>query len=446
MVRTVLAVALTAGILTGPAVAPATAAGAAGDPPPAVALVPDPETTFRVGERRYGGPLGIRAVDGGLVLTETVPLDGYLAGIREVPGSWPRAALRAQAVAARTYLAYTLARGRRGRAARYRYDICASSACQVYAGVGGRDTAGGRRWAAAVADTAGEILTYQGRPAEAVYSASAGTRTRANQDVWGGTPIPYLQPVDSPEAGVSPWTSWRFRIPAGAFVTFLHAAGYDAGGALQAVRIDDPGEGNGRATLVVTTTTGTVTLPAPKLKGILNRWAPRLYPETYPARRPDGHRLPQTLPSYRFDITFRPLAVPPAVARRLPPEDAAPPPLVIAGEGWGHGVGMSQWGAKAMADAGADYRTILAHYYGGLQPVVDPTAVPDRVVVALDVDRELLTVTASGPFTLRRHGTPVVRLPAGTWTFRTAGEAVRVAPPGVPPRPGRARAGGHRPE
>ena len=90
-----------------------------------------------IGGREYTGTLTLTAHDGGISIVEQVDVDSYLLGIREVPFSWEPATLAAQAVAARTYLAWTLDRGRSSNGRRYDYDICATTACQVYAGVGG---------------------------------------------------------------------------------------------------------------------------------------------------------------------------------------------------------------------------------------------------------------------------------------------------------------------
>ena len=99
-----------------------------------VTLQPADGTEFEVDGRSYAGTLTIASSSSGLALTETTSVDDYLAGIKEVPFGWPKEALAAQVVAARTYLANTLRNGRSERGRRYGYDICASSACQVYVG------------------------------------------------------------------------------------------------------------------------------------------------------------------------------------------------------------------------------------------------------------------------------------------------------------------------
>ncbi len=395
-----------------------------------VEFVPVDGSRFEIRDRVYGGTIVVRSVSDGLFLGEIVGLDDYLAGIREVPYSWPMESLAAQVVAARTYLAYQLGGGRSGREAEYGYDICATSACQVYAGAGVVDAEGGDRWLEAVDRTRGEILMWNGRPAETVFSSSAGSRTRANQDIWGGAPVPYLQPVDSPEEGVSPWAEWSFGVDPEAFVEILHADGYDVSGRLRGIRVDDPGEGNGPVELIVDTDGGSVRISATKLKGAMNREADRLYPGAFPARREDGKRLPQSLPSYTYEIEFD-RGVGTDAERFLPSDRDIPRPVVrIEGEGWGHGVGLSQWGARAMAEQGADYREILAHYYGGLEPVDGGEFVPDRVVVGLGWGKALISVEATGPFELRINGRPSgTVMTTGTWTFLDGGDRIIVIPP-----------------
>ncbi|MEN8235492.1 MAG: SpoIID/LytB domain-containing protein [Actinomycetota bacterium] len=396
-----------------------------------IRLEPGPGTTFEIDGRTYGGEIALRWSRSGLALTEEVDVVDYLLGIREVPYSWSAEALAAQVVAARTYLARYTRGGRSGDRARYGFDICATSACQVYRGIGSIDASGGSRWVDAVERTAGEILVYEGVPIEAVYSSSMGSRTRANQDIWGGSAIPYLQPVDSPEAGVSPLASWTIAVYPRTFVEILKADGYDVGGDLLAIATDDPGEGNGRTMIHVTTEEGSVEIAATSLKGVMNRHGPDMAPGLLPARRADGKRLPQSLPSYTYEIGIQETEpIDERIVRWLPPEDRPAPTMVrINGEGWGHGVGMSQWGAYAMARAGADHQEILTHYYTGAELVDAGPLLPERVVVGLDWELPDALVTADGPFTMYVNDVRVGDGGAGPWMIRSRSRSIGVVPP-----------------
>lgn len=411
--------------------APSSAAPIPTDEVASVDLVPATGTQLVIADRRYAGSVRIRAAGDGLVVTERVTLDQYLAGIREVPFSWPSEALQAQVIAARTYLAYQLLGGRSRSEAEYGYDICATSACQVYAGAGIAEAEAGERWLAAVAATEREILLAGGRPAEAVYSASAGSRTRANQDVWGGRAISYLQPVDSPEEGVSPFETWTVEVPPDIFVEILRRDGHDVSGSLEGILVRDPGEGKGRVSIWVDTEGGTVSLLQTEMRGAMNREGADVAPGLLPARV-DGRRLPQSLPSYTYEVVLdaAPSRIPESLARLLPADDRPPPAVVVfEGEGWGHGVGLSQWGAKAMADEGATAQEILGHYYSGLVPVDGGAFVPDHVVVGLDVGEDRVLVEADGPFEVLFNGVPVGIVPGGVWAFGIGGDAVVIDAP-----------------
>lgn len=410
----------------------------AAEGPQSVTLIPADGTEFTIEGRTYAGHVTVAASGSGLVLSEATSVDDYLAGIKEVPFGWPEEALAAQVVAARTYLANTLSNGRSARGREHGFDICASSACQVYAGIGFLDEPSGDRWLRAVERTRGEILTFRGSPILAVYSSSAGSRTMAVQDVWGGTPLPYLQPVDSPEEGVSPFASWQIEVPSRAFVEILNADGYAVSGELIDLEHLVPLEGDGIATVRVATTGGTATVQGTDLKGAMNRQGPDLFPAILPGWRRDGKRLPQALPSYRYQISYIPAHdIPASVLAYLLADDAVRVGTVhFDGEGWGHNLGMSQYGALAMAQNGAGYDEILSHYYGGLTPEDAGIHLPSQVVIGLGWDLDAVTFTASGRFEAVDAGPRS----GGTWSvFLDDGAVVLFPSVGYPISPEQGR-------
>jgi hypothetical protein len=87
---------------------------------------------------------------------------------------------------------------------------------------------------------------------------------------------------------------------------------------------------------------------------------------------------------------------------------------------------MSQWGAKAMADEGATYDAILAHYYGDLVPRDGTGRIPDRVRVGLAVEQATVEVIADGPFRVLLDGEPLAVLPAGAWTFPVTQRVIEI--------------------
>jgi SpoIID/LytB domain protein len=144
-----------------------------------------------------------------------VGAEEYLYGLSEVPSSWPVPALQAQAVAARTYAFTKVASSGQHR------PVCncalfASSFDQVYAGWDKEAGVDGDRWVAAVDATSGEVVTYQGQTIQAFYMSSSGGFTEDNENVWGGTPIPYLRGVCDPGDYTSdnPNAVWDLSLPA----------------------------------------------------------------------------------------------------------------------------------------------------------------------------------------------------------------------------------------
>jgi stage II sporulation protein D len=298
----------------------------------------------------------------------------------------------------------------------------------VYKGTADLDTGPGARWRAAVEDTTGEILVAGGAPAQALYSSSFGSASLGNQTVWGGAPISYLQPVASPEVGVAPFAKWTVVVPVEAFLEMLRRGGFDVGSNVVAAKLDD-GRGRRRAELVVNSDGGATRVPATQVRSILNRWAPQLYPGSFPVVTPKGNRYPQTILSYSFDVEVQaaPLRTKPGFGWIA--DVPATGSVVFSGEGWGHGVGMSQWGARIMADQGASYSQILSHYYGGLQPTPAGDLIPELVRVGLVAGRPSVGVEIVGPVSLEVNGVPAGAMANGTWLFHADGDQlIRTTP------------------
>jgi stage II sporulation protein D len=385
-----------------------------------IVISTQPGQLVGVGDYLFNGPLIISRGPGGLAVTETLRTEDYLLGIREVPFSWPDEALKTQAVAARTYLAYTLAQGRTSNGRAYGYDICATTACQVYAGVRGLQSLEGQRWQAAVAATAGEILVYDGRPIQALYSSTAGARTRESEDIFPGLDAPYLAAVDSPGED-SPFVNWSFSISERDLETLLAAEG-NLSGPLRSISVVTTADGEGPWQVVVDSGTASASYGTYQFRSEINRAAAAVMPDRFPAERPDGRRYPQTVLSGTYEISERSIAIEHDGYRELARE------FVFSGQGWGHQVGMSQFGAKALADAGSTYPEILAHYYGGLTPVPAGGWLPEQITVGLTIGVEELTVLAPDGATVTADGVELANGVA-VWRFGIGAEGVETSIP-----------------
>ena len=334
-----------------------------------------------LGQRRYRGALQISSRGGQLRVVNQLGIETYLASVvgSEMPHQWPLAALQAQAVAARTYALRQ--KGRGGG-----WDVKATVASQVYRGVES-ETASTRE---AVNSTRALVLVHGGRLIDAVFHSSSGGRTEASGMVWRQQ-LPYLVSVPDHDQH-SPVHSWqkrfdsetlRKRLPETGGLEDVSVLTRSASGRVRQARIQGP-----RGSLVMS---GRELRRRLGLKSTLVQF--ELVSGQIPSR-PSLHTRLQPLPAIqvstpassgtrsRIDrITASVAAVPPPSDHvlRLPvstvrprgsqtlPEDGVK--LLVRGQGFGHGVGMSQWGAHGLAQQGADFRTILRHYYKGADVV-----------------------------------------------------------------------------
>ena len=165
-----------------------------------------PGTFLTVGDTSYRGDLRVAKVGSRLQVVNVVGLEAYLLGVvpGEMPKDWPLEALKAQAVAARTYAVGHLVKGKG-------FDLYSDWRSQVYYGVAS-EAPGPTR---AVMETRGEIVTYDGLPAQTFYFSSSGGRTISALDAFG-TDVPYLVAVDDPWDETSPNHRWPTQLLTGA--------------------------------------------------------------------------------------------------------------------------------------------------------------------------------------------------------------------------------------
>lgn len=186
----------------------------------------DPSARVEVDGREYArGTLRFDPASNGFHVVVTLDIETYLYGLAEVPSSWPSEALQAQAIIGRSYALATAA-DRGGSTGSGKLGSCGchlrdTTADQAYVGWSKEDPAnGGTAWKAAVDQTAGEILTHPSSPhpfdvAKAFYSSSNGGASENNEDVWPGSPIPWLRSVEDPwsaDPDVNPLAEWTVYV------------------------------------------------------------------------------------------------------------------------------------------------------------------------------------------------------------------------------------------
>ena len=297
---------------------------------------------FSYNDSKYRGTFEIALNGGSFTVINLVKLDDYVGGVinEEMGEGWPAEALKAQAVAARTFALYTVEEEKHAEDG---YDICATTHCQVYGGVSSES----RDALAAVSATRGEVMTYNGAPIYAAFHASSGGRTAASGET--GTDLPYLKSRPDPEDSENPNQEWKISVPVKKLVDELRAAGYNVG-TLKRIEISPLDMKGGKLgkdrfssyrvkSVKFVGTLKTVDVPGTKL-----RWEFDLHSTLFDICYGSGKSMKPNRTG-KIDITNR-----------------AGETVTFAGAGWGHGLGLSQWGARGMAEK-YKYRDILARYY-----------------------------------------------------------------------------------
>ncbi|MEG1756154.1 MAG: stage II sporulation protein D [Clostridia bacterium] len=275
------------------------------------------------------GEIAIRVFDHREDIEKRIPLEIYLTGVvaAEMPVAFPEEALKAQAVAARTYTMYHMLHG---GCQKHGTDVCTDSGCcQAYCSDermrekwNGTYKENRRKVLAAVLGTAGEVLLYDGVPIDALYHSASGGQTENVEDVYAAA-LPYLRSVMSTAEAGSPRIAGEKSLSRRAFC--------------RAANGKWPGANLKEATLeknvIITKTTPTGRVQHIRLGG-------------YTATGREVRAL-FALDSTIFTLSFT--------------QDTA----MFSTKGYGHGVGMSQTGANAMALGGRIYQEILFYYYTG---------------------------------------------------------------------------------
>jgi stage II sporulation protein D len=270
-----------------------------------------------VNGQRYRGHVEVHAAGNRLLVVNVVELEEYLRGVirGEVPPDWPLEALKAQAIVARSYAVYQVRHN-----AGSLWHLKATVESQVYRGVQAEDP----RTSSAVEQTGGLVLARWGQPIPAFYHADSGGHTEDAAAVFPKTwsPVP-LVGVEDPHSLGSPYFVWQQVLPLDGVRRALAAGGYDGGPVVGL----EPAEFSrtGRIqTLRVHTADGAYLLEGKRFRELMG-W--------------------EVVRSTRFTAS-----VDGRVAR-------------LIGRGWGHGVGMPQWGAKGMAELAYRAPEILRFYF-----------------------------------------------------------------------------------
>jgi stage II sporulation protein D len=271
--------------------------------------------------KRYQGRIKIKNSNGLIDVIEHIGLESYIIGVLgpEMGTTWPIEALKAQAVSARTYTLASLNKN-------YEYDLTNTVYDQVYNGHQTISPA----IIAAVNQTRGEILTYKGKVFFAYYHANSGGHTTSPSATWNSDSIiPPLRGVKDPYFKYSPNAYWECYVPSSDIIKFLlpYAASKKNISKIKEIRVLSKDRSQRAIKLLISTDAGKFKVDISNLRKHIG---------TFDLKSTLITRIEKLKNGFKF-----------------------------YGRGWGHGVGLCQDGAKAMADKGYDYKKILQFYYPG---------------------------------------------------------------------------------
>jgi stage II sporulation protein D len=266
-----------------------------------------------LGGIKYSGVIEVWKGESGLYVVNELPLEDYIKGVvaAEVGNSWDLEALKAQSVVARTYaLSHKIGNG----SGKMSYHLTSSVLHQVYKGNPVPENI-----AKAVDETAGEILTYEGKPIVAFYHSCSSNMTEDPAEVFGKS-YPYLRPVET-KSDLSPYSMWERKFSISELQQAANIGAFD------------------NISIASHTVSG-------RVRDFLFSFGDNsTLVSAFILRKNLGwDKLPSTMiTDLSRDGDY----------------------YVFDGGGYGHGVGMSQWGALQMAREGSNYREILSRFYHG---------------------------------------------------------------------------------
>ncbi|NLZ53633.1 MAG: SpoIID/LytB domain-containing protein [Thermoanaerobacteraceae bacterium] len=338
---------------------------------PVIFTSTSPEGLIAIEGRRYRGMLEMTQAHGSNIqVVNELGLQEYLYGVvpKEITPSWHEEVLKAQAVAARTYTIVNLSKWEK-----YGFDVGAGTGDQVYGGYDAEHL----RTNKAVDETAGQIILYNDKPIMAFYHADSGGRTETCEDVFSAD-LPYLQPVDDIFYANSPHSQWETTLTLKDISNRASSVLRNIG-EIRQISIVERSQAGRVKKLLLKGSQGEAVLEKSQIRNILglkSNYFDILGGNAISVVAVFGENIKENIQLESKSVitgqgqtifsrgeAFILAADTSKIIKSQGLEDA----YTFRGLGYGHGVGMSQWGAKAMAENGYNYVDILLHYYKNTQ-------------------------------------------------------------------------------
>lgn len=320
---------------------------------------------------KYRGKLLLRSQDDGSIsVINDVLFDEYLYSVvgSEVNPSWHIEALKAQAVAARNYAIINF-----GKHNKEGYDLCSTTHCQAYKGYSKEKDSTNQ----AVVETNGKLLFYGDKLATTFYHSSSGGHTENSENIWSDE-IPYIRGVDDPFSYGSPNDTWTHNLDNKAIQQKLVESNMDIGEILD-IQVTEISEFGRAKKIEVIGSNNRITLEKEKIRSLFGTsniksiWYEiktdsdlnvyDMNTNSIHVKRPQGLSIISASGQSAIKASNKKISI--KGLFDVQQYNIIPQTYIFDGKGWGHGLGMSQYGAKGMADAGYSYEQILEYYYTG---------------------------------------------------------------------------------
>ncbi|MDR0823420.1 MAG: SpoIID/LytB domain-containing protein [Endomicrobium sp.] len=270
------------------------------------------------GKTAYRGYLIVsKTANNKVNIINVLKMEDYLKGVvpKESSSKWPLETLKSQAVISRTYAIANM-----GKHKAQGFDLCGDTHCQVFGGASAEVPIGNE----AVVETAGEVLTYKGRYAQTVFHANCGGHTESPKYVWGWTEVPeYLEGVKCGYCQDAPYSTWETAIDE-SFIRKQLSKTADIG-EIQSISPSGKTPGGSAIDVIIKHSKGETMMNAYKFRLTIDAW--KIKSNTFKSIKKQNDKF------------------------------------FFIGNGWGHKVGLCQWGARGMGLDGKNYAQILSYYY-----------------------------------------------------------------------------------
>lgn len=322
-------------------------------------MITSSEEKIKIHTSDYRGGVSFKiGTNNRLTVINVLKLEEYLYGVvpNEMPASWNIEALKAQAISARNFAVKNL-----NKYSKLGFNLCATTASQVYKGLSSEH----RNSNSAVDSTKGQLLYYNNDIAEVYYHSSSGGQTENSENIWSAS-FPYLKGVQDPYSLGSPHDNWEVEFTKEQIEKLLRDRNIQIG-SFVGIEVSQKSQNHRAMKVVIKGSLGNHTLEKESIRSFFSLKS-NFFTLNNQTNTSQNINVSQTTNTdYSERALFNDLrsvlsgSSDERVFENI--DNFYTDKIIFSGKGWGHGVGLSQYGAKKMGELGFTYQEILQHYF-----------------------------------------------------------------------------------